>query len=159
MAGMEDVRFLDLVPHLHSARLHVRCWFLEPAGVLTKVDAGAPVTAAVAKYISEHVYTVMRAHFPLVGRFIYVHDFSAASSYEPRAREIFTEWALRLSGQISRAFLIMPASNTLFRMGINTAAMMLRDDGIPIEIVRSLDEARSRCAFMPCIDSSPQSSG
>lgn len=159
MAGMEDVRFLDVAPHLHSARLHVRCWFLEPAGVLTKVDAGAPVTAAVAKYISEHVYTVMRAHFPLTRQFLYVHDFSAASSYEPRAREILTEWALRLTGQISRSFLVMPATNPLFRMGINTATMSLRDDGISIEAVRSVDEARSRYAFKPCVDYSPQSSG
>lgn len=159
MTGMEDVRFSAVAPNVQSARLHVRSWFLDPAGVLIKVDAGAPVTAAVAKYVSEHIYTVMRAHFPLTSRFLYVHDFSEASSYEPRAREILTEWALRIPDQITRAFLIMPTSNNLFRMGISTAAMALRDDGIPIEVVRNLDEARSRCAFKLCGERSPQSSG
>jgi hypothetical protein len=114
-----------------------------------KVDAGAPVTAAVATYISEHVYNLMRARFPLAGRFLFIHDFSEATSYETQGRQILTQWAMRVRSQIENVYVVTPPGNSIFQMGVNTVAMMLRLGGIPFEIVQSLDEVRARYPVKP----------
>src|SRR6187402_2922102 len=115
--------FPGIPAHLHPPRARVSTWFIEPAGMYNKLDAGAPVTGAVATYISEHVYNLMRAHFPLASRFLFIHDFSEAAGYDTQARQILTQWALRVRGQIDNVLVITPPANSVFHMGVNTVAM------------------------------------
>ncbi len=136
--------FPGTLAHLHPPRSRVSTWFIEPAGMYNKLDAGAAVTAAVATYISEHVYNLMRARFPLATRFLFIHDFSEASGYDTQGRQILTQWAMRVRSQIDNVLVITPPSNSVFHMGVNTVAMMLRLGGIPFEVLQSLDEVHAR---------------
>ena len=145
--------FPGVSAHLYPARIKVRTWFIEPAGMYNKLDAGAPVTAAVATHISEYVYNLMRARFPLASRFLFIHDFSEAASYDTQGRQILTQWAMRVRSQIANVIVIMPPLNSLFQMGINTVAMTLRLGGIPFDVVPSLDELRARYPIKPCSES------
>jgi len=149
----EKSPFPGITPHLNPPRARVRTWFIEPAGMYNKIDPGAQVTAAVATYISEHVYNLMRSRFPLARRFLYIHDFSEAASYDTQGRHILTQWAMRVRAQIDSVIVVTPPLNSVFHMGINTVAMMLRLSGIPFEIVRSVDEVRARYPIKPCSDS------
>jgi hypothetical protein len=141
--------FPGITPHLHPPRARVRTWFIEPAGMLNKVDPGAVINAAVATHISEHVYNLMRARFPLASRYLYIHDFSESASYDTQGRQILTQWAMRVRNQIENVVVIAPPMNTLFIMGLDTVAMMLRMSGIPFEVVHSLDAVRSRYPIRP----------
>ncbi|HRI50801.1 MAG TPA: hypothetical protein PLW65_11520 [Pseudomonadota bacterium] len=141
--------FPGITPHLHPPRARVRTWFIEPAGMLNKVDRGAVINAAVATHISEHVYNLMRARFPLASRYLYIHDFSESASYDTQGRQILTQWAMRVRNQIENVVVIAPPMNTLFSMGIDTVAMMLRMSGIPFEVVYNLEAVRSRYQIRP----------
>lgn len=141
--------FPGITPHLHPPRARVRTWFIEPAGMLNKVDRGAVINAAVATHISEHVYNLMRARFPLASRYLYIHDFSDSASYDTQGRQILTQWAMRVRNQIENVVVIAPPMNTLFSMGIDTVAMMLRMSGIPFEVVYNLEAVRSRYQIRP----------
>src|SRR5690349_9342099 len=131
--------FPGITPHLQPPRTRVRTWFIEPAGMCNKIEPGAQVTAPVATYISEHIYNLMRARFPLARRFLYIHDFSEAASYDTQGRQILTQWAMRVRDQIECVFVITPPLNSVFHMGISTVAMMLRLSGIPFEVVETME--------------------
>lgn len=142
--------FPGITAHLHPPRARVRTWFIEPAGMCNKIDPGASVTAEVATYISEHVYNLMRARFPLARRFLFIHDFSEAAGYDTQGRQILTQWAMRVRSQIENVFVITPPLNSVFHMGINTVAMTLRLGGIPFETIQHVDEVRARYPIKPC---------
>ncbi len=142
--------FPGISPHLSPTRVKVRTWFVEPAGMCNQIEAGTHINGALATYVSEHVYNLMRSRFPLATRYLFIHDFSGAVSYDTAGRQIFTQWALRVRSQIENVFVIIPPSNSVFQMGINTVAMMLRLSGIPFEVIKSVDEIRDRYKIKPC---------
>jgi hypothetical protein len=149
--------FPGILPHLGPGRVRVRTWFIEPAGMCNQIEAGTHITGAVATYISEHVYNLMRSRFPLVNRYLYIHDFSGAAGYDTQGRQILTQWAQRVRNQIEGVFVIVPPSNSVFQMGINTVAMMLRLSGIPFEVITSVEDIQDRYGIKPCSDAPPAS--
>ena len=144
--------FPGITPHLHPPRVRIKTWFIEPAGMFNKADPGTQINAAVATHISEHVYNLMRARFPLASRYLFIHDFSESAGYDTQGRQILTQWALRVRSQIANVIVITPPTNSLFSMGLDTVSMMLRMSGIPFEIATSLEQVRARYPMKPCSD-------
>ena len=144
--------FPGISPHLYSQRARVRTWFIEPAGMFNKTDAGTQINAAVATYISEQVYNLMRARFPLASRYLYIHDFSDSAGYDTQGRQILSQWALRVRSQIENVIVITPPTNSIFHMGLDTVALLLRMSGIPFEIAANMEEVRARHPIKPVSD-------
>lgn len=147
--------FPGISPHLYSPRARVRTWFIEPAGMFNKTDAGTQINATVATYISEQVYNLMRARFPLASRYLYIHDFSESAGYDTQGRQILSQWALRVRSQIENVIVITPPTNSIFHMGLDTVALLLRMSGIPFEIAANMEEVRARHPIKPSNDNVP----
>ncbi len=126
-------------PHLRSPGGEVSSWIVEPAGMLNEASRGCFVTAALARFITAQVEALMKRVFP-DGKYIYVHDFSRISGYEPRARRILTDWGISRRREVETIVVVTSPSNAIVRMGVSTAAAVLRARGVDIHVADSLAE-------------------
>ncbi len=140
--------FASVAPHLADTGKGVRAWLIEPGGLLTQLSAGTFFDVDVAMFISTTVDAAMRARFASVARFIYVHDFSAATGYSTHARQIFTSWA-QSSAAFTDKVVVIPPDNAVFRMGMTTMQMALRVAGIEMITPDSLQDAIAQFNLRP----------
>jgi hypothetical protein len=59
---------------------------------------------------------------------------------------------MRVRSQIECVVVVTPPLNSVFHMGVNTVAMMLRLSGIPFQVVNNMEEVRARYPIKPCSD-------
>ncbi len=129
--------FVGVAPDLSDPAEGVYSWLIEPAGMLNRY-ANVFVRLAAATFVTETVDAAMRARFPDTQRFLFIHDFSRCTGYAPEARQLFTDWGMRIRKHVDTAFIVPPPMNAIFNLGVQAATMALRAGGMKVEIVKDL---------------------
>jgi hypothetical protein len=153
MQGKPTSPFAGIRPALVDETCGVYSWLCQPAGMINRFSAGMCLTAEAARFVTEDVDGLMQATFGVPRRFVYIHDFSLASSYDTAARKILTDWGIarQRAGLVASVHIVPPALNPLFKMGIHTATAVLRVVGMQVEVERDLDGIVERLHLGPAL--------
>lgn len=121
-------------PHL-SHESGVAIWFTEPAGWVTQVVETVEGSEAMARFMTEEAWPVLRERHPPDTRFILASDFSRLSRYAAGGRASLVDWSRRIHRQIAKSIIVLsPDSPMLVRMGTTSASALLAAVGIDFSV-------------------------
>jgi len=121
----------------------MRVWFTEPPGMVTQLTDTAEISVAMAEFIAGPVNAALSKLPRSPGQtLLFLHEWTHFRSYEPAARELLTEWAMSLRGDVGlMLFVISKEASSMVRMGIKVGTMTLKLAGIDSELVDSIQPA------------------
>lgn len=130
--------FVGLPARVALSRGPLRLWLTEPLGMVTQLDAGAHASLGLARLIAgPATEALFRLREQAGGRRLrFVHDWRGLTSYESGARQVLTEWALRLGATgIERVDILLgPSPPSFVRMGTTVGQAALAVAGVTTRV-------------------------
>jgi hypothetical protein len=125
-------------PLLVRADSRIAAWFLEPAGLLVRIEPATFVDGDVVLAITG-LAPKAKERFP-GQRLLYIFDFTNGIGYNTHGRQLLTNWANQDAASIDKIVCIPPPGSAIFRMGLSTVIAALSTGGVAMRLADRLPE-------------------
>jgi hypothetical protein len=129
-------------PHRTSTPDALAVWFTQPWGMVTQFTAATTMTEAAAEFIIASYDELTRRCPDASRRFVFMHDWSLGSGYEPGARTRLVTWGRQIHQRVDRVVICM-GKNTpaLARMGLGVGAAAMAVIGMKLDVLYGVEAA------------------